>query len=225
MTENDYVGMIFPDEIATHECGHVVALAAAGLTKEFISATIVQQNGVLGLTVRSGASLTKLSAELSELSRKLADGQQEELEEFRKFVLKIPDVCLPHICFFFGGGSIDRLLGRENADRNMIDTTCIRQMVVPAMLLPSLSDEDMTWVQKEVDEFLSNVFHKEKIFLGRLYRAIVEHKTLLQNNIDPEVLKEMHACAERSAGDYRSLLALVKEWYAGKVRQLPYFQV
>ena len=224
MTDNDYVGTDFPDEIATHECGHVVALAAAGLTEEFISVTNVPQNGVLGLTVRSGASLTKLSGMLLEYSRNLVDGRQEGLEAFRNFVLTTPVVCLPHICFFFGGGSIDRLLGRESPDRNAIDANCIRQMVIPSMLLTSLSDEDLTWVQEEVDKFLLNVFKKEKVLFGRIYRAIVEHEVLERNSI-PDILKDMQACADRSDENYKNLLASVKEWYAGKVKQLPYFQV
>ena len=224
MIDNDYVGADFLDEIATHECGHVVALAAAGLTEEFISVTIVPENGVRGLTVRSGASLTQLSDKLSEYAQNLADGRQEGLEAFRNFVLTTPAVCLPHICFFFGGGSIDRLLGRENRNRNAIDANCIRQMVVPSMLLPPLSDEDLTGIQEKVDEFLFNVFKKEKALFGRIYRAIVERKTLGRNSI-PDVLKDMQACADRSEGIYKSLLASIENWHSGKVRQLPYFQV
>ena len=244
MTDNDYVGMDFPDEIATHECGHVVALAATGLTEAFRSATIVPQNGVLGLTIRSGESLTKLSNKLSELSNKLLElskknladqteieafqteieAFQTEIEAFRNFVLTTPAVCLPHICFFLGGGSIDRLLGRENARRNSIDAEYIREKVVPAMLLPSLSDDDLLYVQSNVDKFLHNVFTKEKILFNRIYHAIVEHKTLVYTSIDPNLMKEMKACGERSAEAYKSLLAAVEEWYAGQVMQLPYFQ-
>ena len=223
MTDNDYVGMDFPDEIATHECGHVVALAATGLTEEFRSATIVPQNGMLGLTIRSGESLTRLSDKLSEFSKKnLAD--QTEIEAFRNFVLTTPAVCLPHICFFLGGGSIDRLLGRENALRNSIDAKCMREMVMPAMLLPnlrpfpSLSDDDLLYVQSNVDKFLHNVFTKEKILFNRIYHAIVEHKTLVHTSIDPNLMKEMKACGERSAEAYKSLLAAVEKWYAGKVK-------
>ena len=222
MTDNDYVGMDFPDEIATHECGHVVALAATGLTEEFRSATIVPQNGVHGLTTHSGESLTRLtrlSNELSEYSRNLAGGQTE-IEAFRNFVLTTPAVCLPHICFLLGGGSIDRLLGRENALRNSIDAKCIRKMVMPAMLLPKLADDDLLCVQNNVDKFLFNVFKKEKTLFNRIYHAIVEHKTLVHTSIDPNLMKEMKACGERSAEDYKSLLAAVEKWYAGKV---PYF--
>ena len=62
----------FPDVIAAHEAGHVVALAAAGLADEFTRATIVPQNGVHGLTIRSGASLFKLSGELTRHSQHIA---------------------------------------------------------------------------------------------------------------------------------------------------------
>ena len=223
VTDNDYVGMDFPDEIATHECGHVVALAATGLTEEFRSATIVPQNGMLGLTIRSGESLTRLSDKLSEFSKKnLRD--QTEIEAFRNFVLTTPAVCLPHICFFLGGGSIDRLLGRENALRNSIDAKCMREMVMPAMLLPnlrpfpSLSDDDLLYVQSNVDKFLHNVFTKEKTLFNRIYHAIVEHKTLVHTSIDPNLMKEMKACGERSAEAYKSRLAAFEKWYAGKVK-------
>ena len=134
-------------------------------------------------------------------------------------------MCLRHICFFFGGGAIDRFLGRENPNRNEKDMEYIRKMVLPAMLLTALSDEDMTLIQEKVDEFMSKVFTKEKVLLDRLYNALVEHKTLTRDNIDPEILNEMRACAERSEGDYNDLLASVKEWHAEKMSQLPYFQV
>ena len=227
MTNNDYVGMEFPNEIAAHECGHVVALAAAGLADEFISATIVPQYRndvlVLGSTDRSGASLTKLHNEHLEHIAPLAAGRQDALEAFRDFVLTTPDVCLPHICFFVGGVSIDRLLGREDTIRNRIDTDCIRQMVMPAMHIPSLSDEDLALVQDKVDEFLFNVFKKEKVLFDKIYTSLVERGTLDRNSIDPLVLKEMQSCAIRSAEKFKCLLAWVKEWHSGKVNQLPYF--
>ncbi len=226
MTNNTYVGKDFPDQIAAHECGHVVALAAAGLTDEFISVTTVPQNGVLGLTVRSGESLDRQSAKLTEYSTNLGNGQPEAIGAFHDFVLKeVCAVCLPHLSFFFGGGSIDRLLERESLERNRIDADCIRQMVVPAMLLTSLSDKDLTWLQEKVDAFLFSVFNREKALFGKIYKDIVEHKTLSRDNIDPEVLKEMEACAERSKENYAQLLELVKDWYSEKVDQLSYFQV
>ena len=228
MTNNDYVGMEFPNEIAAHECGHVVALAAAGLADEFELATIVPQyeNGVfvLGSTKRSGESLEKLSSELSEHSANLAAGRQDALKAFRDFVLTTPDVCLPHICFFVGGGSIDRLLGREDPNRNAIDANCIRDKVMLTMLpATALSDEDLALVQDKVDEFLFNVFKKEKVLFDKIYTALVKHKTLDCNSLDPLVLKEMQSCASRSVEKFKCLLAWVKEWHSGKVNQLPYF--
>ena len=226
MTNNTYVRKDSSGQIAAHECGHVVALAAAGLADEFLSVTIVPQNGVLGLTLRSGESIARLSARLTEYSTNLANGQPGALGTFHSFVLKeVSAICLPHLCFFLGGGSFDRLLGREDLGRNRIDAECIRRMVVPAMLLPSLSDEDLTWLQEKVDAFLFSVFNREKALFDKIYKDIVEHKTLSRDKIDPEVLKEMEACAERSKENYAQLLELVKDWYSEKVDQLSYFQV
>ena len=218
--------MQFTDEIAMHECGHVIALAATGLTDEFQIATNVPDfddfgRPTDGRTDHTRASLNKLSENLTEFT----SGQQGGLERFRQFVLTTPDVCLQHLCFYFGGGAIDRFLGRENPNRNEKDMEYIRKMVLPAMLLTALSDEDMTLIQEKVDEFMSKMFTKGKVLLDRLYNALVEHKTLTRDNIDPEILNEMRACAERFEGGYNDLLASVKEWHAEKMSQLPYFQV
>ena len=242
--------MQFTDEIAMHECGHVIALAATGLTDEFQIATNVPDfddfgRPTDGRTDHTRASLNKLSENLTEFT----SGQQGGLERFRQFVLTTPDVCLQHLCFYFGGGEIDRFLGRKNPDRNKIDMEQIRECVLPAMFLLStltekkdkalpsnkellsagtmawLSDEDITFIQKKVDEFMSKVFTKEKVLLGRLYSAIVEYKTLMRDNIDPEILNEMRTCAKRSERDYNNLLASVKEWHAEKMSQLTFFKV
>ena len=89
---------------------------------------------------------------------------------------------------------------------------------MPAMLLPGLADDDLLYVQSNVDKFLHNVFTKEKILFNRIYHAIVEHKTLVHTSIDPNLMKEMKACGERSAEAYKSLLAAFEKWYAGKVK-------
>lgn len=209
----------FPNEIAAHECGHVVALAAAGLADEFLNVTIVPQNGIRGLTTRSGASLTKLSGELAEYSARIAsatgEAQHKAMAAFNDFIAKTPDVCLPHLCFFFGGGALDRLFGRENANRNSIDADCIRNMVMPAMFLTYLSENHLREVQDKVDEFLRQVFEVNESLFGKIYDSLMERNTLTRADLDPIILCEMDECAERSKKGYEELLAWFRQWHSG----------
>ena len=212
----------FPNEIVAHECGHVVALAAAGLADEFTSVTIIPQNGVKGLTTRSGASLTELSGRLAEHSQRVASAAAAAdaekiataVREFKDFIATTPVVCLPHLCFFFGGGSCDRLFGRENAARNTIDVNCIRSMVIPAMVLQPPADDRLREVQDKVDEFLFSVFEKNMSLFRKIYDALVERKTLDRASLGPDILREMETCASRSKEDYGQLLVWFRQWHA-----------
>lgn len=213
-------GKAFPDVIAAHEAGHVVALAAAGLADEFTRATIVPQNGVYGLTIRSGASLFKLSGELTGHSQRIAGAigadQQAAVKAFGDFILTTPAVCLPHVCFFFGGGACDRMLGRESSARNTIDVNCVNTMVLPAMVLPPLADGDLRQVQSKVDAFLFKVFDRERLLFGKVYNALVERKTIDRASVGIEMLDDMCACAKRASSDYLELLKWFEAWHAGK---------
>ena len=209
----------FPNVTAAHESGHVVALAAAGLADEFLSVTIIPQNVADGLTIRSGASLVKLSGELAGYSVRIAsatgEAQRQAMAAFNDFIATTPDVCLPHLCFFLGGGSLDRQLGREDAKRNSIDADCIRKMVMPAMALQTLSDEHLREVQDKVDEFLFPVFEGSEALFGKIYESLVERKTLARDDLGPDVLHEMDECAERSKEGYGKLLAWFRQWHRG----------
>ena len=204
----------FPNEIAAHECGHVVALAAVGLADEFTSVTIIPQNGIKGLTTRSGASLTELSGRLADHRQRVASAATTAdaeaiataVREFKDFIATTPVVCLPHLCFFFGGGSCDRLFGRENAARNTIDVNCIRRMVMPAMVLQPPADDRLRMVQDKVDEFLFSVFEKNMSLFRKIYDALVERKILDRASLGPDLLREMDTCASRSKEDYGKLL-------------------
>lgn len=213
-------GSAFPDVIAAHEAGHVVALAAAGLADEFTRATIVPQNGVHGLTIRSGASLFKLSGELTRHSQRIAGAtgadQQVAVKAFGDFILTTPAVCLPHVCFFFGGGACDRMLGRESSARNSIDVNCVNTMVLPAMVLPPQADGDLRQVQSKIDAFLFKVFERERLLFGKVYNALVERKTIDRASVGLEVLDDMCACAKRASSDYAELLKWFEAWHAGK---------
>lgn len=207
----------FPNVIAAHECGHVVALAAAGLADEFLYVTIVPQNGIRGLTTRSGASLTKLSGELAEYSARIASAtggaQKRVTAEYNEFIATTPKVCLPHLCFFFGGGSLDRKFKREDTGRNLIDADCIRNMVMPAMVLQILSEDHLREVQDKVDEFLFPVFEGNEPLFEKIYESLVERETLDRDNIGPDILREMNECAERSKEGYGKLLTWFRQWH------------
>ena len=210
----------FPKVIAAHECGHVVALAAAGLADEFLYVTIVPQNNALGVTKRTGASLTELGYELDifpvRINAATGEAQQRVTAEFNDFIATTPDVCLPHLCFFFGGGSLDRLLGRENANRNSIDADCIRNMVMPSMVLkPSWADH-LREVQEKVDEFLFPVFEveeNEQLF-EQLFESLLKRKALTRADLDPDIRDEMNECAERSKKGYEELLVWFRQWHS-----------
>ena len=213
-------GNAFPDVIAAHEAGHVVALAAAGLADEFTRATIVPQNGVHGLTIRSGASLFRLSGELAGHSQRIAGAvgadQQAAVKAFGDFIRTTPAVCLPHLCFFFGGGACDRMLGRESPARNSVDVDCVNKMVLPAMVLQPLADGDLRQVQSRIDAFLFKVFDRERLLFGKVYNALVERKTIDRASVGLEMLDDMRACAERAFPDYSELLKWFEAWHADR---------
>lgn len=123
MTRNNE---IYTNKIAAHEAGHCLALAATGLADEFTSCTIVsgydaQRRPTRGQTIRSGTSLSEFSKELDKHSKHL-ENQEESVNDFKDFLMKnVLKTCLPHICFFLGGGSFDRFLDRESPERNKID--------------------------------------------------------------------------------------------------------
>lgn len=197
-----------------------MALAAAGLADEFTRATIVPQNGVHGLTIRSGASLFKLSGELAGHSLRIAGAsgadQQAAVKAFGDFILTTPAVCLPHVCFFFGGGACDRMLGRESAERNSVDVNCVNTMVLPAMVLPPMAEGDLVQVQSKIDAFLFKVFKRERTLLVKVYNALVERKTIDRASIGQDIMDDMRACAKRVSSDYSELLKWFEAWHAGK---------
>ena len=209
--DNDYT-----NEIAAHEAGHCLALAASGLADEFQKATIRPQDGVQGLTTRNGQSLVNLSMDLAQHAQRLAT-QEESVKEFKEYlVTNAPKTCLPHLCFFFGGGSLDRFLGRENSSRNAIDLHAIQGMVIPAMAI-QVTDQELAEVQEKVDEFLWNAFKTDETLLKNLYNALVERQTI---TADDDLLREMRAGAAPVSDAYQTLLAWFTEWYTPRVNAL-----
>ena len=207
MTKDDN----YTDEIAAHEAGHCLALAASGLADEFQKSTIRPQDGVRGLTTRSGHSLVNLSMDLAQHAQRLAT-QEEPVNEFKAFLKeKAPRTCLPHLCFFFGGGALDRFLGREHPPRNAIDMRAIQGMVIPAMAI-QVTDQELAEVQEKVDEFLWNAFKTDGTLLKSLYNALVERQTITAND---DLLREMRAAPVSDT--YRTLLAWFTEWYKPRV--------
>lgn len=208
----------YNDIIVAHECGHWFALAASGLAGEFISATVVPHGGVYGLTLRSGQSLSKLSIDLASCAGKMGDPANREkgMSDFRDCIKCSPKVCLPHVCFFLGGGSIDRLLGRESVSRNEIDTNCVKTMVIPAMVIPQISDAELKEVQSKVDEFLWAAFERDEPLFAEMYELLSAKKTVTNADVPTELSNKMMNCAENSKYDYGQLLSSFKSWHSSK---------
>lgn len=205
---------IYTNEIAAHEAGHCLALAATGLADEFQSCTIVsgydaQRRPTCGLTIRSGASLTRFREKLDQHSQRLA-AQEESVNDFKDFLMKnVPKTCLPHICFFFGGGSFDRFLGREDTHRNSIDMKVLWENVVPSIAI-QVTDKEFAELQGKVDEFLWAAFKANEALLKIIYDALVERETITAND---DLLREMRAGAIPVSDAYQKLLAWFSEWY------------
>ena len=181
--------------VAAHEAGHVLALAASGLAGEFQKSTIVPQGGVQGVTTRSGESLVRMSMKLAEHAQRLADPARlgETKKAFREFLEKeLPKTCLRHLCYFFGGGSIDRFLGRDCPERNAVDMEAIRKMVLPAMAI-QVSDKDLVEIQQKVDAFLWKALEANEGLFKKTYDTLVEKHTI--TNQDEALVREMCARA------------------------------
>lgn len=212
--------MKYQNNIAAHEAGHCVALAAAGLAEQFVSSTITPQanaNGqnVDGQTIRNGEALAAYGEQLAQLAGRMADPQG--LRNFHDFLVQeAPRVCLPHICFFFGGGACDRWLKREDLHRNLIDREVIYNQLFPAMNLMNIGDAEMSAVQGKVDEFLFNVFEREEKLLDGLYGVLVQRGTVLREDLGP-LFNEMKDCGKRAREDYDSLLNWFSIWYGKHV--------
>lgn len=222
--------MKYQNKIAAHEAGHCVALAAAGLAEKFVSSTIghgQMYNGrnVDGLTKKeeNDEALTAYHIELMAYRDKLTQpagrmADPKDRKDFHDFLVKeAPRVCLPHICFFFGGGACDRWLKCEDLHRNSIDREEICTKFFPAMTLVNIGDAEMFAVQGKVDEFLFNVFEREGNLLDGLYGALVQKGTVLREDLGP-LFNEMEVCGERAREDYASLLNWFSSWYEPQVQ-------
>ncbi len=221
--------MNYQNPIAAHEAGHCVALAAAGLAWAFDKSTIRPQmhNGrnVYGLTERNGETFTAYREQLIQLKGRLTVDPQnpavdpQDLRNFHDFLVKeAPRVCLPHICFFLGGGACDRWLKREDLSRNLIDREEICKHLFPAMTLNNIGDTEMSVVQREVDEFLFKVFGRERNLLDGLYGALDQKGEVNHKDLGP-LFKEMETCGERAREDYDSLLNWFSTWYRPQVQK------
>lgn len=228
--------MTYQNNIAAHEAGHCVALAAAGLAGEFVLFTITPQMDEAGRNVDGQTKISKetlnaysgtlhaYSETLRQLAKRMAIDPQNpavdpqgprNLHDF--LVEQAPRVCLPYICFFFGGGACDRWLKREDRARNAIDHNEIFTHLFPAMTLNNIGDAEMSAVQGKVDEFLFNVFEREGNLLDGLYGALVQKGTVLRKDLGP-LFNEMEVCGERAREDYASLLNWFSSWYEPQVQ-------
>lgn len=229
--------MEYSNIIAAHEAGHCVALAAVGLAGEFVQSTITPQKDEAGRNVDGQTKISKetlnaysgtlnaYSGTLRQLAKRMAIDPQNpavdpqgprNLHDF--LVEQAPRVCLPYICFFFGGGACDRWLKREDGARNAIDHNEIFTHLFPAMTLKNIGDAKMSAVQEKVDEFLFKVFERERNLLDGLYGALVQKEKVCREDLGP-LFNKMEDCGECARDDYNSLLNWFSTWYRPQVQK------
>lgn len=180
MKNDDMAGRSLPGAVtAVHEVGHVVALLAAGLSGEFESATVGaahdSRGAVAGLTHVSFAAnqelvrrLTRYATDLGSLGlATAASWSASEKTRTRAFIAdytrfcreEAPRTALRYLCYYFGGGSIERSfqLG-GTALRERIDRAEATQHILPALQLDRFGEEDFDALRRDVDAFLVPVF-------------------------------------------------------------------
>ena len=186
--------------VTRHEVGHFVALCASGLYDEFTSITNQAANGAFGLTERNGQSLT-------DYSQKLVADLTNYLSVMRNVGR---DVVLKNLCYFFGGGSIDRLYGCDSAIRNSIDDTNNKTLCLPAIGISGVSDERYAELQAMVDEFLHPIFRAEAPFIARLCDELARRGTISKADMDAIVQEAGWAPSQHPSFD--ALLARFHAW-------------
>lgn len=212
------------ETIVKHECGHLVALMAAGIYSEFtrISVGAAEHAGdrVNGLTERSGDSLMQYSFDLLNWSRRLGGGQAGVEDWVRFLAERGLAVCLPHVCYFYGGGAMDRSAGCEDAERNGIDTREIEAKVLPSLVITW--NDDCNFLKERVYAFLESVFRREQSLITRICGELRENPVMEKGQMDALLEKDPDGGAEgvrrRAEGDYQTLLNDLREWYAGYLK-------
>ena len=190
--------------IALHEVGHFIALCAVGLYDEFMSITCRPSNYngamVYGLTLRNGNSLTAYSQHL------LADSKnyQAIIEQEGK------EVVLKNLCFFFGGGSIDRMNGNESAERNSIDDVNNKVMCLPAISVTDIQDEQYAKLQSIVDEFLHPIFMAHSELINTLVDALFDKGSFTKAEMD-KFVGEQHLALPQKSESFNNLLKQFSE--------------
>lgn len=197
------------NEIVTlHEVGHIIGLYASGIIDEFISATNVASDGpsgkTYGLTRRSGQSLMELCNKLSEAVSQGAFGRMAE---------ESAEICLPQICYFCGGGSIDRMYGNASERRESIDMAELKTKLLPAMFVNNVSEEALKELKDMVDEFLHSSFRKYDVLVDALYDKLAE-ANMIDKTIFNEVLDGVKddCSLEAVAVDYETLKKKFRNW-------------
>lgn len=222
-------------EIATHECGHLVAMMASGIYGEFASMlltpTMYMGEPVGGLVIRNSLALNKISTKLSENYSSLNKASFPDLIAF--FVGEGLEICLPQICYFYGGGAIDRLMGCEDVGRNRIDERELEQSVFLALLIVAEKgwteeqldwfNEQCAWLKTQVYEFLTSVFTREMPVITGIVDVISMlvkvDRDLIDELLAKLVDKGVEGLKDRCAEDYRHLYLNVRKWYAAFLKR------
>ena len=211
-------------EIALHETGHFVALCATGLYDEFTSMTDLPRDycgaRVHGLTMRSGTSLMAYSRELCAAAQKLAsDPGMLKDDSVREAFGKAADVCLPHVCFFLGGGVVDGCFGTGSEQRNQIDHGHVKNELLATMRLPC-EDELVRQMGEMVNGFLRGVFARESESVTKIARLLKKRGTLDKRDTDGALLEDVNRIRRNAEAEYAKLLVDFRRWWMGKVAPL-----
>lgn len=178
--------------IALHETGHVIALYALGRYNEFQQTSIVPQGGTMGQTQRSPFN-GNIMNQAMELMRSLLMGNTEESKERRALSI------LPYVCFYYGGGSADRLWGDDYPSRNTIDMSALKTNF-SLLAGCSVTDVALRRLQPIVDRFMHEVLRHYEALVERLTAKLTEQKTINKHQMD-NLLTQWHYNANKTNMD------------------------
>lgn len=212
-------------EITLHETGHFVALCATGLYDEFTLMTdqATNDNGtsVLGETKRNGRSLSIYLKELESVPQRTK--VEDPFSVIKETFGKAPEVCLPHVCFFLGGGVIDDCFGTGSETRNKIDHNLVKDELLRTMFpqievqerdrLELVQLELLSQMREMVSGFLQEVFYREFSSVAKIARLLKESGTIDKRGTDGILCDDVDRIHRNAETEYAKLLVDFREWW------------
>lgn len=163
--------------VSRHEVGHFLALLATGVYNEFKSMNVKPENGLYGVTHRSGESLLAFS---QLIVNALGNGTLDQFRADKATQLKY---VLPQICYFLGGGAIDNHFGCESDTRNSIDVKELKNLLT-ALFVTDVNENDVADLKKMVYPFLSGVVDKYSTIFECLTDGLSNKEFLSKEDTD-----------------------------------------